>query len=75
MKKIAVLISGQGSTLQAIIESCQTGFIPGKIVTVISNKIDSFGLERAESAGFLAEFFYVKILPPISIWIRLSVII
>ena len=43
MKKIAVLISGQGSTLQAIIEACQTGFIPGKIVTVISNKIDSFG--------------------------------
>ena len=51
MKKIAVLISGQGSTLQAIIEACQTGFIPGKIVTVISNKIDSFGLERAKSAG------------------------
>ena len=50
MKKIAVLISGQGSNLQAIIEACQTGFIPGKIVTVISNKIDSFGLERAKSA-------------------------
>ena len=50
MKKIAILISGQGSTLQAIIEACQTGFIPGKIVTVISNKIDSFGLERAKSA-------------------------
>ncbi|WP_298664929.1 formyltransferase family protein, partial [uncultured Haemophilus sp.] len=43
MKKIAVLISGQGSNLQAIIEACQTCFIPGKIVTVISNKIDSFG--------------------------------
>lgn len=51
MKKIAVLISGQGSTLQAIIEACQTGFILGKIVTVISNKIDSFGLERAKSAA------------------------
>ena len=51
MKKIAVLISGQGSTLQAIIEACQTGFIPGKIVTVISNNIDSFGLERAKSAA------------------------
>ena len=51
MNKIAVLISGQGSNLQAIIEACQTGFIPGKIVTVISNKIDSFGLERAKSAA------------------------
>ena len=57
MKKIAVLISGQGSTLQAIIEACQTGFIPGKIVTVISNKIDSFGLERAESAGIPSRVF------------------
>ena len=57
MKKIAVLISGQGSTLQAIIEACQTGFIPGKIVTVISNKIDSFGLERAKSADIPSRVF------------------
>ena len=57
MKKIAVLISGQGSTLQAIIEACQTGVIPGKVVTVISNKIDSFGLERAESAGIPSRVF------------------
>jgi len=57
MKKIAVLISGQGSTLQAIIEACQTGFIPGKIVTVISNKIDSFGLVRAKSAGIPSRVF------------------
>lgn len=57
MKKIAVLISGQGSNLQAIIEACQTGFIPGKITTVISNKIDSFGLERTESAGIPSRVF------------------
>ena len=57
MKKIAVLISGQGSTLQAIIEACQTGFIPGKIVTVISNKIYSCGLERAKSAGIPSRVF------------------
>ena len=57
MKKIAVLISGQGSNLQAVIEACQTRFIPGKIGTVISNKIDSFGLERAESAGIPSRVF------------------
>ena len=57
MKKIAVLISGQGSNLQAIIEACQTGFIRGKIVTVISNKIDSFGLERTKSAGIPSRVF------------------
>ena len=72
MKKIAVLISGQGSNLQAIIEACQTRFIPGKIVAVISNKIDSFGLKRAKSAGIPSRvFFCAKILVPISLWIRL----
>ena len=71
MKKIAVLISGQGSNLQAIIEACQTRFIPGKIVTVISNKIDSFGLKRAKSAGIPSRVFCAKILVPISLWIRL----
>jgi len=57
MKKIAVLISGQGSTLQAIIEACQTGFIPGKIVTVISNKIDFIWLRSAKSAGIPSRVF------------------
>ena len=57
MKKIAVLISGQGSNLQAIINACQTGFIPGKIVIVISNKIDAYGLVRAESAGISSHIF------------------
>ncbi|OOF50541.1 phosphoribosylglycinamide formyltransferase [Rodentibacter genomosp. 1] len=50
MKKIAVLISGQGNNLQAIIDACEKGFIPAKIACVISNKNDAFGLERAKSA-------------------------
>ncbi|MCQ9121648.1 phosphoribosylglycinamide formyltransferase [Rodentibacter pneumotropicus] len=50
MKKIAVLISGQGSNLQAIIDACKKGFIPAKIACVVSNKIEAFGLERAKSA-------------------------
>ncbi|OOF64895.1 phosphoribosylglycinamide formyltransferase [Rodentibacter sp. Ppn85] len=49
MKKIAVLISGQGSNLQAIMDACEKGFIPAKIVCVVSNKMDAFGLERAKS--------------------------
>ena len=57
MKKIAILISGQGSNLQAIINACQTGFIPGKIVIVISNKIDAYGLVRAERAGISSHIF------------------
>ncbi|AOF52548.1 phosphoribosylglycinamide formyltransferase [Rodentibacter caecimuris] len=50
MKKIAVLISGQGSNLQAIIDACEKGFIPAKIACVVSNKIEAFGLVRAKSA-------------------------
>ncbi|OOF82543.1 phosphoribosylglycinamide formyltransferase [Rodentibacter ratti] len=51
MKKIAVLISGQGNNLQAIIDACEKGFIPAKIACVVSNKSDAFGLERAKSAA------------------------
>lgn len=50
MKKIAVLISGQGNNLQAIINACEKGFIPAQIACVVSNKSDAFGLERAKSA-------------------------
>ncbi len=51
MKSIVVLISGSGSNLQALLDSCATGFIPGKITGVISNKANAFGLKRAEAAG------------------------
>ncbi|OOF83949.1 phosphoribosylglycinamide formyltransferase [Rodentibacter ratti] len=51
MKKIAVLISGQGNNLQAIIDACEKGFISAKIACVVSNKADAFGLERAKSAA------------------------
>ncbi|EJI85911.1 phosphoribosylglycinamide formyltransferase [Alishewanella aestuarii B11] len=51
MKSIVVLISGSGSNLQALLDSCAAGFIPGKITGVISNKANAFGLKRAEAAG------------------------
>lgn len=50
MKKIAVLISGQGNNLQAIIDACEKGFITAQIACVVSNKVEAFGLERAKSA-------------------------
>lgn len=56
MKNIAVLISGNGTNLQAIIDNVQAGNINGKIVAVISNKADAFGLERAKKAG-IPEYF------------------
>ena len=57
MKKIAVLISGQGNNLQAIINACQTQQIPAEIVCVISNKANAFGLIRAQSAGIFSRVF------------------
>ena len=57
MKKIAVLISGQGNNLQAIIDACQTQKILAEIVCVISNKANAFGLIRAQSAGIFSRVF------------------
>ncbi|SEI03497.1 phosphoribosylglycinamide formyltransferase-1 [Rheinheimera pacifica] len=51
MKSIVVLISGSGSNLQAIIDACSSGFIPGKVSAVISNKANAYGLVRANEAG------------------------
>lgn len=52
-KRIAVLISGSGSNLQALIDATRsTAFgIRGEIVLVVSNKDGVFGLERAAVAG------------------------
>lgn len=51
MKSIVVLISGSGSNLQAIIDACSSGFIPGKVSAVISNRANAYGLVRANEAG------------------------
>lgn len=52
MIKIAVLISGGGTNLQAVIDSLQEGRITNaEISLVISNKEDAYGLKRAEKAG------------------------
>ena len=48
MLKIAVLISGSGSNLQAIIDEIEKGNIKGKIEIVISNNKNSYGLQRAK---------------------------
>lgn len=49
--RIAVLISGSGSNLQALIDACEAGRIPGTIVEVISNRKAAYGLVRAANAG------------------------
>lgn len=50
--KIAVLISGGGTNLQALIDAEKSGIIKsGEISLVISSKEDAYGLKRAENAG------------------------
>lgn len=54
MTRIAVVISGSGSNLQAIIDGCKSGQVEGQVVGVISNKADAFGLTRAKNADIAA---------------------
>ena len=48
---IAVLCSGSGTNLQAIIDNVGSGYINAKIALVLSDKKDAFALERAKKAG------------------------
>jgi phosphoribosylglycinamide formyltransferase-1 len=50
-QRVVVLISGNGSNLQAIIERLALGDIPAHIAAVISNRPQAYGLERARAAG------------------------
>lgn len=52
--KVAVLISGRGSNLQALIDACAEDGFPAEIVLVISNRPEAQGLERAKAAGIAA---------------------
>ena len=49
--RLAVLISGSGTNLQAIIDAVRMRVLPAEIVVVISNRKDAFGLQRAAQAG------------------------
>ncbi|MDI9607095.1 MAG: phosphoribosylglycinamide formyltransferase [Atribacterales bacterium] len=50
-KQIVVLVSGRGTNLQALIETTQNGYIPGKISLVVSDNPQAFALERARRAS------------------------
>lgn len=50
-RKLAVLISGNGSNLQAILDACNSGKLDAQVVLVISDHADAYGLERARRAN------------------------
>ena len=55
--RLVVLISGNGSNLQAILDACASGELPASVVSVISNKADAYGLTRAQNVGVEAIHF------------------
>jgi len=50
-KRVAILISGRGSNMAALIEAARGPAYPAEIVLVLSNRADAAGLERARAAG------------------------
>ena len=60
---IAVLVSGSGSNLQAIIDASERGEIPCRVGLVMSNKADAFGLVRAKKHGIPTEVVSHKDFP------------
>ena len=51
MKRIAVLVSGGGTNLQALIDAQGKTLVSGKIALVIANNPSAYALERAKKAG------------------------
>jgi phosphoribosylglycinamide formyltransferase 1 len=50
-KRVAILISGRGSNMVALIEAAKAQDYPAEIVLVLSNRPDAAGLEHAREAG------------------------
>ena len=50
-RRVAILISGRGSNMAALIEAASLKDFPAEIVVVISNRADAGGLERAKASG------------------------
>jgi len=57
LPRLVVLISGNGSNLQAILDACASGELHASVVTVISNKPEAYGLTRAKNAGIESVYF------------------
>ena len=62
--RIAVLCSGGGTNLQAILDAQQAGMLPsGEVVLVVSDNADAYALERAKKAGVACAVFDKREIP------------
>jgi phosphoribosylglycinamide formyltransferase 1 len=55
--RLVILISGNGSNLQSILDACASGELSASVVCVISNKSEAYGLIRAQNAGAESVYF------------------
>jgi len=61
--RLAILVSGRGSNLQAIIDAVADGTLNAEITAVFSDRTDAFALERARKAGIPAHALSPKDFP------------
>ena len=59
-RRVAILISGRGSNMAALIDAAKAPDFPAEIVAVISNRADAPGLERAAACGIPTEVIESK---------------
>src|SRR5262245_40881691 len=52
--RIAVLLSGSGTSLESLLEQIDAGAVPGRVCVVVASKSNAFGLERARRRGIPA---------------------
>jgi phosphoribosylglycinamide formyltransferase 1 len=50
-RRVAILISGRGSNMAALIEAARASDFPAEIAVVVSNRADAAGLEKARASG------------------------
>lgn len=60
LARLVVLISGSGTNLQAIIDACEAGRLPARVVAVVSNRKAAYGLERARRHGIPTVYHPLK---------------
>ena len=60
MKKIAILISGSGSNLEAIINACNSKEIYGHVVCVISNNPDAYGQKEQKNLKLIQKLLIIN---------------
>src|SRR3954471_1493258 len=59
-RRVAILISGRGSNMAALIEAAKAPDFPAEIVSVISNRADAQGLEKAAASGISTDIIESK---------------